>query len=433
MHRYKIATSNEQEAPFLNPPRSIAIINPLGDFGINAYSYELAEGLYTIGVQTDVYTNGASPLTELPETRRHGCFPVLGSLLLKQALRPGRRLATSAAAFRQASASSHSRPGPVQVQRGEWHIRTRKKLLQLELAGHLKSKGYDWVWTQWPDIYGTGFWRLCRRFGLKTIHTVHNVLPHEESAEDKTTLRNVYGQAHCLVTHSEFARRELVSHFPEVSSKTIVAPHGTYTIYPRRPDARERLRGELRIEPGQLACLVCGAIRPYKNVDSSLLALSDPRCLSAVLVVAGKEAGFADSQPLDPLAHTRGLAQQNQLDSRVRLIPRFLSRLEMADLFEAADVVLLPYVKGYGSGLLLLAMTFRKYIVTTDTGGAGEYLRNYPQHTLIRDGSASEIASGISEASRVLSGASFGSTSSLEELQWSTIARKSLDAITALA
>jgi hypothetical protein len=63
-------------------------------------------------------------------------------------------------------------------------------------------------------------------------------------------------------------------------------------------------------------------------------------------------------------------------------IPPFRDGRESEESF-AADRLLLPYSKGYGSGLRLLGMTFRKYVVTTDTGAANEYLRNYPLNTLL--------------------------------------------------
>ena len=263
--------------------------------------------------------------------------------------------------------------------------RARQKFLEIELAAHLKRNRYDLVWTQWPEIYGHGFWATCRRLGMKTVHTVHNVLPHEENPEDVTLLRKVYRNCDRLMVHSEQSRQALLRLFPEVASRASVMRHGLYTIYPRRTGARERVRGELQIEPAKVACLICGAIRPYKNIDACLRALTElPK--NVLLIVAGKESGFADASAEDALAHTRREARECGVEDRVRLIPRFLGRLEMAGLFEAADLLLLPYINGYGSGLLLLGMTFGKYIVTTDNGGAREYLRHYPPRHLLRPG-----------------------------------------------
>jgi glycosyltransferase involved in cell wall biosynthesis len=411
----------------LNALRSIAILNPLGDFGINAYSFELAEGLSANGVQVDVYTSDLSPLSVLPENRHHRCFPVLGSALLKQKLGGGYQLNISAAQQKAPDAVS---PKPTPVRRSVLRTLARRKFLELELAAHLKRKRYDLVWTQWPDIYGHNFWGLCRLLGLKTAHTVHNVLPHEESDADMAGLRRVYKQCDRLIVHSEYSRKELLSWFPEAACKTIVAPLGIYTIYPRVPEARERVRRDLKIGRDQLACLICGGIRPYKNIDSSVAALVDPRCAGAVLIVAGQEAGFPERSASDPLAHTRSIARSLGVESQLRLIPRFLGRLELSELFEAADVLLLPYVKGYGSGLLLLGMGFGKYIVTTDTGGAREYLKNYPHHVLLARGEVADIVDGIALAARALTGATpAADMPAFEELRWTTIARNTLQMI----
>jgi len=414
----------------VNALNSVAILNPLGDFGINAYSFELAEGLCAAGVSVDVYVNGASPLSVLPAARRHRCFPVLGSVLLKQDLKTGFRAEAESSllpSLLPSTSTVNAEPGRQRAPL--FRERARQKFLEIELAAHLRRKRYDLVWTQWPEIYGHGFWATCRRLGLKTVHTVHNVLPHEESPEDVTLLGKVYGNCDRLIVHSEQSRKELARLFPDVASRASVMRHGLYTIYPRRTGVRERVRGELQIGPAKVACLICGGIRPYKNIDSCLRALTElPQ--DVLLIVAGKESGFADSSAEDALAHTRRRARECGLEDRVRLIPHFLGRLEMAGLFEAADLLLLPYLKGYGSGLLLLGMTFRKYIVTTDTGGASEYLRNYPNSSLLAGGESAEIAAGIREGIRALqAGTLIAEATALEELQWTTIARNFLQII----
>jgi glycosyltransferase involved in cell wall biosynthesis len=419
----------------VNVLSSIAILNPLSDFGISAYSFELAEGLSANGVAVDVYMGGASPISELPDVRRHRCFPVLGSALLKQNLdaeyKPARESGPrSSSELSTTWDDGVVKPEPARAQPGALRASARNKFLEYELAFHLKRKGYDLVWTQWPDIYGDSFWASCRRLGLRTAHTAHNVLPHEESSEDMSSLRRVYAKCDHLILHSEFSREELLRLFPNTASKTFVAPHGLYTIYPRCPEARTRVREKLNIAADQIVCLICGGIRPYKNIDSSIRTLAKlPK--DVLLIVAGREAGFEDCSATDALAHTRRVAESCSVEEQVKLIPNFLGRQELAELFEAADILLLPYIKGYGSGLLLLGMTFRKYIVTTDTGGASEYLRHYPHHSLLANAEAGEIAEGIASGGRILKSGIILSDSVLEDLQWPTIVRNALQRISA--
>jgi glycosyltransferase involved in cell wall biosynthesis len=411
---------------------SIALVNPLGDYGINAYTFELAEGLAANGVRVDFYTNGASPLNELPAVRRHSCYPVLGSVLFKQRevlrnglMNPAKAQLSSSPAERTPSAPAASGPA-----HGSFRDHIRQTVLGLELPLYLKKKGYDLVWTQWPDIYGQGFWRHCKLLGLQTAHTVHNVLPHEASAGNLAKLRRVYDNSDFLIVHSEHTKDELLRLFPEAATSVIVARHGTYTAYQRIPEARDRVREELKISPGQVAGLICGGIRPYKNIDGVLQALADPKCAEMILIVAGEESGYPDSSPHDRLARTRRLAQELGVADRVRLIPRFLHASELAELFEAADVLVLPYVKNYGSGLLLLGMTFGKHIAATNTGGAAEYLALYPRHTLLKGIQPHEIAVGLGEIIKS-AGAEPKSVPmvNIPELQWSTIAHNVLTAL----
>jgi D-inositol-3-phosphate glycosyltransferase len=407
--------------------RSIAIINPVGGFGMIAYCFELAEGLASHHVDVDVYTSDVSPLAELPTVRHHGCFPVLGSTLFKQKLTPWKRSHDPCPAMLPHPLAHE--PQPVSLRNSRLWRAARRQFLQLELACHLRRKGYDLIWTQWPDIYGSNFWRICKILGMTTAHAVHNVLPHEEQPHHMSLCREIYGQADLLFAHSEWAKNELLRLFPEVHKKVLVAPHGMYTVYPRKPEARQRMRRELYIPDDQAVCLICGAIRPYKNIDSLLLALADERCAQIVLIVAGEESGYTDCCSSDGLARTRRIAQQLGIAERVRLIPRFLQTHELAELFEAADMLTLPYLKHYGSGLLLLGMTFGKYIVATDTGGTREYLARYPRHTLLEGTEVPYVVEGLLRGAEAVALEGDVVAPEIAELQWSAIARNVLTMI----
>jgi D-inositol-3-phosphate glycosyltransferase len=265
------------------------------------------------------------------------------------------------------------------------------------------------------------------------VHTVHNVLPHEEYVEQIRKLKRVYRYSDFLIVHSEFARDELVRLFPDAAKKAIVARHGTYTVYPRRAEARDWIRRKLGLEEGVVAGLICGGIRPYKNIDGVLRALADPRCAGMVLILAGEESGYPEASQGDRLARARRLAEELRVADRVRFIPRFLRAEELAELFEAADVLVLPYVKNYGSGLLLLGMTFGKHIAATDTGGAGEYLAGYPRYTLLKGVDPAQIAAGLQEAMKSVG---LEPTSvlpiNIPQLQWTAIAHNVVTALTIL-
>lgn len=400
--------------------RSVALIEPLGDWGIGGYAHELAEGLAANGVRVDVYTKQGSPLTSLP--RRHRIFPVLGSFLWRQrdVLKAG-----------NAAAGSRSVPHGPPVAAWRRRLRTRKAtnlLRVVELVRHLERGGYDLVWTQWPmmGICGTAFWSLCSRRGIRTAHTVHNVLPHEERRGARSVCERVYRSAGHLIVHSEYAKGELEELFPGVSHKTIVAPHGLYSIFPRAPEARAPVRAQLGIGDREVALLFFGGIRPYKNIDAVLSSLAGPGLESVVLVVAGVEAGYPNLGCGDPLGRTRHLCKELGILDRVRLLPGPFGLQEAAELFEASDVLVLPYVKAYGSGLLLLGMTFQRFIVATATGGAEEYLAQYPAHVCSEGPGAQEIGRALVKAVGLNAQVPASERTRPPELEWPAIARQTL-------
>jgi glycosyltransferase involved in cell wall biosynthesis len=405
---------------------SIALLNPLADFGITAYTHELARSISAHGVAVDVYCHEGPLTRDLPRGAGHQCFPVLGNWLFRQ--RP-----SLASKGRSGSSSGQRSPVSKIPKKASSKLRglVRSYGLGIELIWHLKKKGYEAVWTQWPDMLGDqpNFWKLCKVFGLKTIHTVHNILPHEPSADDIARYSRVYSNCDLLFVHSEHVKRQFLTLFPDLSANVKVMRHGLYTVFPRRTEARHRVRRKYSVTESQTVLLCCGSIRPYKNIDAVIQAMSGLADRDAVLVVSGKESHYPDSCPETPLCRTERLAREWGILDRIRLIPGFLSLPDMADLFEASDILVLPYLEGYGSGMLCLGMTFHKYILATAVGGADEYLRNYSRHTLLAGSSGPALLEGIQAALASPNLRECSERPALKDLEWKSIAQECLKAI----
>ncbi|HEY2906845.1 MAG TPA: glycosyltransferase family 4 protein [Vicinamibacterales bacterium] len=393
--------------------RSIAMIDSDGGDGIGGYTYELAEGLVANGVEVDVYANGREPV--LPLRRRHRVLPVLGQSLF------GRRRLSGGS--RRVSESSEPTERPTAPRRRGWRSAIRKRLLPLELALHLKRKRYAFVWVQWSgDVYDNEFYAWCKRFGMPVVHTVHNILPHEERPEDIAAVSGLYDGADALVVHSYAARDELLLRFPTVTSKTIVSRIGLYTMFPQS-GARQASRQQLGLEENEPLVLFFGGIRPYKNIDAVLAALATPALRNARLVVAGRETGYANQIPGDPLSRTRRIARELGISERTCLVPGRLDLADTSALFSAADILALPYAKSYGSASLLLGMSFGKHIVATKTGGMDEYLATYQRHTLLDGCDAQSVATGLTHAVNQLRMCRSEPEADMAEFQWPNIAK----------
>jgi glycosyltransferase involved in cell wall biosynthesis len=255
----------------------------------------------------------------------------------------------------------------------------------------------DVVWTQWPDVgtLNAGVRSAARRLGGRWVHTVHNVHPHEADTEAILRHAHAYRDARGLVVHSRVAAEQLVGAYPATRSKVIESRLGLYSVYPRRPAARDAIRRQLGVAVDDRVVLIFGGIRPYKNIDAALEALRDPRCNRIVLVIAGWEWGYPEAVIGDRLGRSRRLVCDLGVADRVRLLPGPFGRLQSAELFEASDAALLPYLQGSGSALLLMAMSFRKPVVLTDAGGMHEYVAEYPGAIPLHGATAHDIAVGL--------------------------------------
>ncbi|MCL5742597.1 MAG: glycosyltransferase family 4 protein [Acidobacteria bacterium] len=436
--------------------KSIAIVNTLGDFGITQYCHELANGLVANGVTVDVYAPPGNEASRVPPPRNYRFFGVLGSSLVKQRtalqgdahptedrdhlLPPPHPNWIEVALRTPAPPDSASEAISNQARRSvrkQARATLRKWYLTLELVACLKWRSYDVVWTQWPDleVYCDQFWRLCRLCGMRAVHTVHNVLPHETNASTYRLMSQVYSDATALFVHSQFAHEMIKRTFPKVADRTHTMWMGLYNIYPRVPEKREGVRRRLGVGPADVLLLFCGGVRPYKNIDAVLAAMKHDFRANVVLGVAGCEAGYSESSAWDPLARTRRLARELGVSQRVRLIPRTLTNPELAELFEAGDILILPYLEGYGSAMLLLGMTFGKHIISTRTGGAEEYLHGYDCRTLLDDPSEAAVKRGIDAATEAVlaerSSRPTGESTAekLPHLRWEAIARRALEKV----
>jgi glycosyltransferase involved in cell wall biosynthesis len=398
------------------PAPAIALVDPVGDAGIGAYTHELAQALAGAGARVSVYTR-ASPFTQ-GLARDYRLVPVLDCAPDQLARRLDDVEAAAAPApaptgvpgicaldpyfdllERRSRATASSAPAPPAApapreQPGSSPAAQRRASAFVQ---HLRERRYDLVWTQWPVLAGFGrsFFRLARAARLPLVHTVHNVFPHERFPGDARLYAGAYENARALVVHSAACAAALAAAFPGSRARIVESRHGGYTIYPRVPGGRAHVRARLNVAPDQRLLLFFGGVRPYKNLDGLLQALADLPGDDRILAVAGYEWGYPDLVPGDRLGRTRREAARLGIHDRVRLLPGPFGLRQTAELFEAADDVVLPYRDSFGSGVLLLAMTFGKRILATRSGGMDEYVRDYPIHILLRGPEPAYIAEGL--------------------------------------
>lgn len=146
--------------------------------------------------------------------------------------------------------------------------------------------------------------------------------------------------------------------------KMNVIPHGNYEpVYDTagNPTTRKDVRQQLDIPDTAKVLLFFGLIRPYKQVPQLIdefKAVNDDD--ETFLLVAGNPV----SEELEDQIRERTDGEEN-----VRTKLGFVPEAEVPKLFQASDVVVLPYEYVHHSGVVLLAMSMGKPFVAPDTSG----------------------------------------------------------------
>jgi starch synthase len=195
-------------------------------------------------------------------------------------------------------------------------------------------------------------------------HVCHNVRPFNRWGGDElyvssgptiALLRRLYPSFDLVFVHGEQSRREFEAAWPP--TRLAIIPHGDERLFADEPPPPA---DEARI-------LFFGAWRKMKGLPvlmQAFDALADRRS-EVRLTIAGPpvpEEGESD----------RVLAWAAERGDRVEALPGYVPIDEVSGLFARARVVVLPYLAGYQSGVVHLAMTMRRAVVVTAVGDLPE-------------------------------------------------------------
>ena len=221
------------------------------------------------------------------------------------------------------------------------------------------------------------------RPGLKIFLTVHNIFPHDLTAEDRRVYQDRFNGMTKLfdgfIVHLESSKKELISSFEIEKEKVFVAYHGIY-VGDRKANSRVYDDASAKITK----IILFGSQTRYKGADlliDALYLLPKDYLKKISVSIIGTTAKDLYEEYKDKIEEVN-----------VKWINRFVSDEELYEAIDASDLILLPYRKISQSGALLLAMSYKKPILTSNLPSFKETLEGYPDNYFFEANSAQSLA-----------------------------------------
>jgi len=237
-----------------------------------------------------------------------------------------------------------------------------------------------------------------RLFGKRIVFTAHNVNTRKRDGRDswfnRFSLRFQYSLCHQILVHTAAMKDELVTDFHIPSSRVTLIPFGINNTCPSTPLGCHEARGHIGLESRDKVLLFFGQIAPYKGLEYlvsafSELAKQDPgyRLLIAGKVKKGYSTYWNEIQDRIRESEFRG-----RVITRIEHIPDE----EVERYFKAADVVVIPYVEIFQSGVPFLSYSFGLPVIATDVGSLREDIIEGETGFLCRPKNSADLAKTIS-------------------------------------
>lgn len=226
----------------------------------------------------------------------------------------------------------------------------------------------------------------------RVTHVCHNIRPFNRWAGSElfvtsrpmlALLRRLYPAFDLVFVHGDRSRAEFEQQWP--GARLAVVPHGDERVFadePPPPAAEPR-------------ALFFGDWRRVKGLPVLMAAFEEltERMPEARLTIAGTPAPEeGDVETI--LAWAAARSEQVEVD------PRYVPLDEVPGLFGRARVVVLPYLVGYQSGVLHLAMTMERAVVAADVGDLGAVVREGETGRVVPPGDPVALAAAMEEILR---------------------------------
>lgn len=207
---------------------------------------------------------------------------------------------------------------------------------------------------------------LAKVFGFKLVITAHDVESFV-GVRDVVKAKTILSYADQVIAHNAVSKYELVNKITLPSSNVSVIPHGNYLDSINEIPTKKSARASLGILESDKVLLFFGQIKTVKGLDILLLAL-----VEAIKIYPDLKLVIAGKVWKDDFSVYEKIIAEKKLEAHVVLHIGYIPDQAVANYYCAADLVVLPYRKIYQSGVLLMAMSYKTPVLTSDIQGMTE-------------------------------------------------------------
>ena len=276
------------------------------------------------------------------------------------------------------------------VNRGIKSERLLSSINPLTFPRTLKAiKAYD------PDVLITAFWMPFfgpslgyitknLKSSVKNISIIHNLIPHERRKGDKALTNFYLNQQNGFGVLSETVKKDLLS--LKKDAKFFQRSHPLYDQFGALKN-KDKSKLKYGIESDKKVLLFFGFVRKYKGLDLLINAIKNlPK--DTVVLITGE--CYEDFKEYSDLIKSEGITN-DQIITHIRYIPDD----EVAQIFSASDLCVLPYRSATQSGIASIAKFYQLPMVVTPVGELPNEVIDGETGIVCKSSSPNDIAKAI--------------------------------------
>jgi glycosyltransferase involved in cell wall biosynthesis len=278
----------------------------------------------------------------------------------------------------------------------------------------LDHRSDAWIVPYWTWAWSGLWWSLlrdARRPGA--LGLVHNPVDHDARMVQRVAARAVLGRCAALFTHAAVLARQLEEAYPGKPVAYHRLPAADVSALPERSAARSALGlpGDRRV------ALFLGLIRPYKGVEVLLEAAAGLGAGSDwLIVIAGEPWGDLGDR-------IRRKVDSLGLGDRVRLELRWIPEQQVPGFLAAADLLVLPYLRGSQSAVAPMALASGVPVLSTAVGGVPEVVVDGVNGVIVPPGDPAALTAALEALDGDwLAALTEGARNAADTLTWSSYA-----------